>query len=371
MSKPRLLLWSPLPPPSGGIASWTKRLLSSALAERYDIRVVNTNQSGTRSGIQMDKALGMVAATARWAKELATWRPDVVHVNTSGRWPGSIKEFTAVQMARLSGAKTVLHFRGRGPQFLFEKKSFRAGGRPLLRLPHQTLVLNRAALEFAHDNGMPSARQVTGFVLKRPKPPRAWPNERQPIKLIYVGWMIEAKGLVELLEAVSRVPRVQLTMAGRYIPDANGDTLEAALDRRLAEDPGLNERVTRLGEIPPEQVWSELEAGDLFVLPSWSEGFPNALLEAMMCGLPALVTPAGAMPEAVVDGETGVVVPMRDADALTAALQGFVERPQTLQEMGDAAYERVNALYERDAVASSLADLYDELIGRDTSPGAR
>ncbi|MFK7928728.1 MAG: glycosyltransferase [Myxococcota bacterium] len=366
--KPRLLLWSPLPPPAGGIATWTKRLLESELRDRYELRVVDVNAGSMSHDDRLGRIRLALGTLPRWARALREFRPDVVHINTSARWPGLIKDAMAVRLARLSGARTVLHVRGRGLQFLWEHPRWEVVFRRMINWADRLLVLNRVAAEHATRKGFTHVQQVPNFILRRPIPVREWPPFERPLRLLFVGWMISAKGIFELLDAVRATPGVRLTCVGRWIEGTEASARRQFHDK--IDEYGLHDRVHIEGEVPLEQVWQHYERADVFVLPSWSEGFPNTLLESMMAGMPAIVSDAGAMPEAVVDGETGFVVPMRDTDALTAAIRRLATQPELVVRMGEAARARAEQEYERRRVVGLLADIYDELLGIDSSNGS-
>ena len=364
VNRPRLLLWSPLPPPAGGIASWTSRLLESHLTQRYEVRVVNTNVGDL--GVSRGSRIARLANTLpHWQAELRRFRPDVVHVNTNGFWPGFLKEAVAVALARMHGVRTLLHFRGEGPQLLWAHRLWVPVFRRLLRLPDAVVVQTREASGFAAARGVERTRVLANFVDRRDAPARDWPVSGRPVRLVFVGWLTRAKGIFELAEAVARVPGVTASLVGRWVVEEGGVTSERRFNSELARL-GVADRVTVAPEVPLESVWEHYARADVFVLPSWTEGFPNALLEAMMAGLPAVATPVGAIPEAVVDGETGQLVPVCDVDALAAALMRLVAHPERLVRQGAAARARALARYEREAVVDELADLYDELLHTST-----
>ena len=119
-----------------------------------------------------------------------------------------------------------------------------------------------------------------------------------------------------------------------------------------------------LGTLP--DPWPLLAAADIFVLPSLWEGMPNALLEAMAAGLPAVATAVGAVPEMVVDGREALVVPPGDAGALARALAELAESPARRREMGALARRRVEGSYRIEETVARTERLYDELLA---SPG--
>ncbi|HEY0862316.1 MAG TPA: glycosyltransferase, partial [Pseudoxanthomonas sp.] len=135
----------------------------------------------------------------------------------------------------------------------------------------------------------------------------------------YVGRLVPEKGLRELLVAAGQLrasrPRLQLVLVGEGPMHAELAALAAAGDLP----------VRFAGTRPPAEVARWMCASDLVTLPSYSEGHPNVLVEALACGRPVVATPVGGIPE-VVDAASGVLVPARDPAALAEGLDQALER---------------------------------------------
>lgn len=136
----------------------------------------------------------------------------------------------------------------------------------------------------------------------------------------YVGRLVPEKGLRELLDAcrtlATRRPRLCLVIVGE-------GPMREEIRMRLAAEPSL--QITLAGAQPPSEVSRWMAASDLVTLPSYSEGHPNVLVEALACGRPVVSTPVGGIPE-VVDADSGILVPARDATALAAGLAEALDR---------------------------------------------
>ncbi|MEO6102105.1 MAG: glycosyltransferase [Pseudoxanthomonas sp.] len=136
----------------------------------------------------------------------------------------------------------------------------------------------------------------------------------------YVGRLVPEKGLRELLDACRSLaktrPRLRLILVGE-------GPMREEIATRVADDPSL--QVTMAGPQPPLEVSRWMAASDLVTLPSYSEGHPNVLVEALACGRPVVATPVGGIPE-VVDSDSGILVPARNAAALAAGLGETLDR---------------------------------------------
>lgn len=137
--------------------------------------------------------------------------------------------------------------------------------------------------------------------------------------VLYVGRLVAEKGLRELVEAMRELrrarPRAELVLVG-------DGPLQAEL-AGLARDPANGLRLAGVQAAPRVAEW--MAAADLVTLPSWSEGHPNVLVEALACGRPVVSTPVGGIPE-VVDESCAILVPPRDATALAGALAAVLDR---------------------------------------------
>ncbi len=114
---------------------------------------------------------------------------------------------------------------------------------------------------------------------------------------------------------------------------------------------------------PRDEVFRLYHEADVFVLPTWREGFPNVVIEAMAAALPVVSTPVGAIPEAVEDGRSGLLVPVRDAAALEAALRRLIDDPAARLAMGARGRARVESTFSFEAVVARLAAIYREIAG--------
>lgn len=171
-----------------------------------------------------------------------------------------------------------------------------------------------------------------------------------------------AKGLDVLLAAAERV--VEACPEVCFVAVGDGPEREA-LERRAAV-PGLRDRVLFTGF--RSDVAELLAAADVFTLPSREDAFPTVLLEAAAAGLPAVASDVGGMPEIVVSGKTGGLVPPEDPDALAEALIELVSQPQRRRRLGRAARRRAESELSADLWLDRLSALYDEVLDGESMP---
>ena len=171
-----------------------------------------------------------------------------------------------------------------------------------------------------------------------------------------VGHIRQVKGLDILIRAAKRVceefpTTVFLVIGGVLEPDYVQELQE------LIESLGLRENVAFLG--PREDVVPLLKMSDVYCNASRSEGFSNAVLEAMACGLPCVATRVGGNPEAVEDGRSGFLVESEDIHALADRIRTLLRHPERAKEMGREGRRIVEAEFTMSSMISRLVELYD------------
>jgi glycosyltransferase involved in cell wall biosynthesis len=133
--------------------------------------------------------------------------------------------------------------------------------------------------------------------------------------------------------------------------------------------PDLRARSQRLGVAasvsfagPTDEPLSALRAMTVFAHPSWAEAFPYVILEAMALGLPIVATAVGGVGEALVDGDSGVLIAPRDAGALARALSELLDEPRKMSALGARALGRARELFTLESMARDIEQVYSELI---------
>ncbi|HEY6985035.1 MAG TPA: glycosyltransferase [Rhodanobacteraceae bacterium] len=138
--------------------------------------------------------------------------------------------------------------------------------------------------------------------------------------VIYIGRLIESKGLRELIEAARKVAETDANFRLALVGD--GVMREELV--RLVSDSGLAERTLIPGGMAPAEVARWIAAADVLTLPSWSEGYPNVVVEALACGRPVVATDVGGTAE-IVNETNGLLIPPHDPEALAKALARALE----------------------------------------------
>jgi glycosyltransferase involved in cell wall biosynthesis len=259
-------------------------------------------------------------------------RPDVLLVQTSHDWPALVRDFALVAAVRGRVPRIVLEFHGSRAELLARRRrAFPAATRLLLRSVDAILVLSREE-QAAFASFYPERRCE---VVVNPFVPweAAAGTEREALDFVvlFASRLLKSKGLIETVEAFSRL---RTTVAAKLVVAGHGPAEKEA--RQLVTQKGLSADVEFAGHVRRDELGRMYASADVFVLPTYSEGFPTVLSEAMSAGLPLVTTPIRGSRDLLVEGVNALFVPPRDASALTEALLMLAHDPELRRTMGEA-----------------------------------
>jgi glycosyltransferase involved in cell wall biosynthesis len=172
------------------------------------------------------------------------------------------------------------------------------------------------------------------------------------VVIVMIGRLVAEKGHVELCEAMRTVD-AELWVVGERLKSDHADRVGSLIDT-VAQDPDRAGRIRFLGY--RQDIPNLLRAADIFTLPSHREGMPRSVIEAMLTGLPVVATNIRGVREEVVDGTTGLLVPVRDVAALATALNRLVTDGGERARMGAEGLSRARALYDENLVLDRQID---------------
>lgn len=176
--------------------------------------------------------------------------------------------------------------------------------------------------------------------------------------LIFVGSISKDKGIFELLDAFSRLYSTNINV--HLVIIGNGPDRSSIQSIVLSDK--IRNNVHIIGKLPNHVIPKYLSASDVFILPSYSEGLPNVVLEAMSCSLPVIASSVGGIPEAVVDGKSGILVEKKNADSLKIAIEYVIYNTKKAKEMGINGRKIVENKFTWPRNAEEVIQVYKELI---------
>jgi glycosyltransferase involved in cell wall biosynthesis len=349
----RILMLGPDLAVRGGVSA-VQRSLIGALPPTIEVTHIATMVEGSK----WRKLLTFARATIRGYGKLRR-RPDVVHIHFASN-ASSVRKMLLARLALARGAKVVMHAHGGLYRNYWERMSRarRAATLRVLQRVHSLIVLGESWREFFEKVGVPREKIV---VLPNPVVlPKALPRRlvRPHVHLVYLGLIAHNKGAFDLVEAIAQLPLEVLTRV-RLVVAGNGETVRL---REAVERLGIGHVVEVRDWISTAERDRLLASADMFVLPSYAEGLPMSLLEAMAWGLPVICTPVGSIPEYVRHDVNGMLVPPGDVAQLAATIARLVQNDAQRVRMGTLARTAVEPL-RLDLYASKVAAIYRSAAG--------
>lgn len=181
------------------------------------------------------------------------------------------------------------------------------------------------------------------------------------INFLYLGNLIPEKGVVVLIEACERLKNRGFQFQC-HIVGASSRELSVEDCMKLVDEKDLSDYVKVHGPLYGSDKEKMLQTCDCFVFPTYyhNECFPLVILEAMQHSLPVIATPVGAIPDMVIEGETGRLVPVRKSEALEQAMMEMLPNRQNTRYLGAKGYSRYEEMYTHAVFNNVLLSILNE-----------
>jgi glycosyltransferase involved in cell wall biosynthesis len=318
------------------------------------------NESGRLSAQNLALALSQYT---RFFCALLQVRPQIVHLHTS-EGIGWLKDTFLVLIAKTYRCRVILHMHGGHFGDLYENGSglTQFYTRKILRLTDAIIeVSSGRKRQLEH---IVPGRRVIAFrnCIHVGAIPRASPDcSKGAVRALFMGVVGPNKGIFDLLEAMARLRSSGCTL---YLWVAGGEEGKGDLDRAHSQVQELNlkDECQLLGMVRGSRKAALLRKANMFVLPSYEEALPMAILEAMAAGLPVISTPVGGIPEIVVDGYNGFLVPPGDVSALARKMAVLARNADLRQLMGRRSRELAERELDVKPYVQRLLGLYESIV---------
>lgn len=287
-------------------------------------------------------------------KQLRSGHYDAIHQYSTAEW-SSLKDYVIFRLAHHYGVKTIIHYHTGKIRFFAKDKDWSWHLlKMVLSVTDKAIVIDPFSLRALESNGYKNVFYVPNPLFPSVEDTIAQNRslQRVPRRVLFASRAYSRKGIYELTEACKRIPGIDLRIVG-HIEKKD----EAAL-RKMTGNAGW---LTIVGGVTHEEVIREMLQAEIFVLPSYSEGFPLAVIESMACGTPVISTPVGAIPEMLdIDGEKpcGVCVPVQDTDALQDAIRDLLNNPEKRGCLSGRAMQRIASRYSIENVYHQMSEVW-------------
>jgi glycosyltransferase involved in cell wall biosynthesis len=376
-TKKRVLLLGPLPPTVGGITTFITSILNSRLNKKYTFIPFGTERPTAGVGRDMSNytvvfRIGLyclIKSTIYTISHLLSFpfallkkRPDIVHVCTASYW-SFWENAVYVLISKIFSKKTLLHIHGGGFDD-FSGKSNRFLKfliRITFNLPDKVIVLSstwkRVMENFASENKISVLSNFVSF--SRFDRSRSEVNlPKDTIQILFVGGVAaKQKGLYDLLKAMPLVTKRFKNILFLFMGCTDIGKLSAIIQREK-----ISSHAIFLGYLHGDEKIEVFVESDIFVLPSYAEGLPLTILEAMAAGLPIIATAVGAVPEIIENGENGFLIEPGNYKELAKKILILAQDEKLRLEMRQKNIEKIKEKYDEKVVIPELENQYHRLF---------
>jgi len=353
----------PVPPPYGGIANWVQLIKEHIVTKQEDIdlNIVNIapknrmTEGRTLWNRIFDGGIAMIWKWYELNKLIKKSRPDVIHMTTSGQF-ALIRDILLLKTAKKKGVPTVYHIRfGRIKEIAENNTSEWKLISEAMNFASEVMVID--------DTTYHTIKQYlpTVNVVCVPNPidisnlPESVVSDSKSI--MFLGWVVKTKGIEELLSAWEQVYKKHDDWKLRIVGPCKGKYLEYLKSHYLVDG------VFFEGEKCHEEAVKLLNSSNIFILPSYTEGFPNAVLEAMALSKPIIATRVGAIPEMLAD-DCGVLVNPKNIAEIVDALEYLIMNPEKCNYIGNKANKKLNLEYTLETIFNRYLREWRKLSNR-------
>ena len=361
--RPRLLVVGPLPPPIGGVETVTQAILESGAFHDFQLTHCDSTKGRpkqTQGKFDFGNLSWALRHFARMHAAIARSRPDVVYLPVAGTWSGFLRDMVLAYLARRTGARVIGHVHGSDFHFVLERKGLSARWvRAGLNQFDLLLVLGERWRQLIEAYGIRGRCAIVPSTFRREVFERGANFERpatgaRPVSGLFVGQVGRRKGVFDLLAAMKRLKDMglpfRLTLVGPAELEGEWEALLAARAQLGIED------VTEFtGPLQGEALYDHFKIGELFVMPSYTEGLPVVFYEAGAFEMPVITTPVGAIPDLIVDGRNGLLVEPGRVEQIVQAIVRLTRHPDERVAMGRQLKQDI-AAFHPDRVCARIAE---------------
>lgn len=350
----KAVLLAPLPPPSGGIASWANRMKNAKLKNGWTVEIVDEKVIGKREIFGANAKKKNIWTEIKrcfgiWKnlwKALNDKDAKIVHSSIPAGVTGMLRELICAVITRLRGRPFIIHYRCTVPNLVKSRVSLIVF-KLLTNISNASIVLNNTSDLFVRKNSNTPVYLIPNFVSADEI--NSISHKNNQFTILYVGGVIEEKGCLDMISTAKQMPECKFRLVG-------------AVSEEMSHVK-IPENVCLLGEMNKDGVKKELSSADVFFFASFfhGEGFSNALAEAMASGLPCVVSDWAANADMIED-KGGFVVSVHDIASMAKAIKTLKANPEMRVTMGAWNQQKVRDKYTQDYVTGQYVDVYESLL---------
>ena len=347
----KIIVCAPLPPPYGGIVNWYKILASQCKKHGYEIININTSPRKTIDGRTIFyrvfvQGFRMLAQRRELGKIIKTNDVSAVHITTSGYF-ALVRDILFMKRLKKKKKRSIYHIHfGRIPEIFARKGLEYHLLKRAISLATEVIVIDPKTYDV-----LSKEYSTVVHYIPNPVDEVSIDDCKSSSTLLFLGNVLKTKGIDELLQAweniTDRYSDWSLTIAG-FCENEYKEYIEKHFSLK---------NVNFTGAVKHEDAIEMIKNSSFLVLPSYTEGFPNVVIEAMMCAKAVVATDVGAIAD-ILDGNCGLVIQPQSVEELQNAMNKMIENPDMRLQMGSAGREKALKQYASNVVFEQYSELW-------------
>lgn len=362
----KVLLYAPYKCNTGGISRWTSHIINYYASKGDDsvnLKVFASNRSTDMATVKSEIKriiLGIkdyLILYKLFEKEIIQNDYNIVHITSSASF-GLFNDLLLIKYLNRKKIKSIIHFRfGRIPELTIKNNWEWKLIKKVINRSSQVIVIDKLSYDTLISNGFKNISLLPNPVASRVcEFGKTHAIDRENRYIYFAGHGLRTKGVYELVEACRSIPNIRLKMAGTITKEVKDELLALSNNQ-----PWLD----IVGNDSYENVLTDMMKCDLFVLPTYTEGFPNVILEAMACGCAIVTTSVGAIPEMLeedINGRYGIMVEPKNVAQLKEAIECTLDDEAFKAEIRRNVKIRVNERYNIESVWVQMNNIWKNTI---------
>lgn len=351
-------MFGPIPPPYGGMSVYIQNILESKLVKKVNLKIINTHVPVFYFKYRFFRIVLFLYFFFNFIKMLLSFPIQIVHIHTSaniGFWEKGIFAF----ISSVFNKKVVLHIHGSEFKEFCEQSKFKNLIIFILKRCDQVVVLSNIWQRYFQQSLFQNNLTVVENGINLNPFVKGVKNSKS-INILFIGLLGKRKGVYSILKCISKYrelqsPKIQFYLMGKGLSPKDDIEVLRSLNKYDLSNVNL------LGELSGFNKYEYLKNSHIFLLPSYAEGFPIAIIEAMASYLPVISTNVGGIPD-MIGPENGILVSPGDIEGLRRAIMTLVSNPKLRRTMGNNNRKKVEEYYNIEIMIDKIYNLYKSLI---------
>lgn len=357
----KILILAPFPHLPGGVNNYISLLIKNLNGEKFETTLLYTGKTGV---LWKDICYPFLVMFQSYKirKKIKEFNPDVIHLNPSLTFLSIIRDFIFLKIAYNNSIPTLLFVGG-------WRKSISKKFQSVLFIRYFKKNFERATLivvlakEFKEDLMKLGIKSEKIFITSTMVESDIYlPKNKtfdKPYRILYCGYMVKYKGPFELLDAIPQVLEYEKNLSFVFMGD--GHELENL--KRKTKNMGIEKYVSFKGYKSGKEKYDIFKSSHIFVLPSYTEGFPSVVLEALAAGLPIIATQVGGVKNAIQNGKNGFLIesnPPNPRDISNTILK-TIKDPSMMVRMSEFNIKEAKEKYDVKVVSKQVEEFYNRV----------